>query len=116
VWGYRPADQTLTCVFQSPSSSALDLPDNVTASNRGTLILCEDGPVENFIRGLSRKGQLFDIALNRLHRNAAPFAARYGEEFAGSTFDQSGKTLYVNIQASQGISFAIWGNWQKLGV
>jgi hypothetical protein len=116
VWGYRPADQTLTCFFQSPGSSALDLPDNVTASNRGTLILCEDGPVENFIRGLSRKGQMFDIALNRLHRNTAPFAARYGEEFAGSTFNQSGKTLFVNIQASQGISFAIWGNWQQLGI
>ena len=116
VWGYRPADQTLTCVFQSPDSNILELPDNVTASNGGTLILCEDGPVENFIRGLSRKGQLFDIALNRLRRNAEPFAPRFGEEFAGSTFTQNGKTLYVNIQAAQGISFAIWGNWQQLGI
>lgn len=116
VWAYRPADQMLTCVFQSPGSSALELPDNVTTSNRGTLILCEDGPVDNYIRGLTRKGQLFDIALNRLRRNAEPFAPRFAEEFAGSTYGRDGKTLYVNIQASQGISFAIWGNWQRLGI
>jgi secreted PhoX family phosphatase len=116
VWAYRPADQTLTCVFQAPSTSVLELPDNVTTSPRGTLILCEDGPTENFIRGLSRTGQLFDIALNRLRRNAEPFAPRFGEEFAGSTFSNSGKTLFVNIQAAQGITFAIYGNWQKLGI
>jgi secreted PhoX family phosphatase len=116
VWAYRPATQTLTCVFQSPDDDVLDFPDNVTTSPRGTLILCEDSAGDNFLRGLSRQGQLFDIALNRLHRNNAPFAARYGEEFAGSTFSRNGKTLYVNIQASQGISFAIWGNWQQMGV
>jgi secreted PhoX family phosphatase len=103
-------------VFQSSGASVLELPDNVTTSNRGTLVLCEDGPADNFIRGLTRKGQLFDIALNRLRRNAPPNATRYGEEFAGSTFSRNGKTLYVNIQAAQAISFAIWGNWQKHGV
>ncbi len=112
VWAYRPADQTLTCVFQSPDDDVLDFPDNVTTSNRGTVILCEDSAGDNFIRGLSRKGQLFDIALNRLHRNAAPFAPRYGEEFAGSTFSRNGQTLFVNIQ-SPGITFAIRGPWAR---
>lgn len=116
VWAYRPSDQTLTCVFQSPSNSVLDFPDNVTTSNRGTVILCEDSAGDNFIRGLSRRGDLYDIALNRLRRNASPFAARFGEEFAGSTFSNNGKTLFVNIQASQGITFAIYGNWAKLGI
>jgi secreted PhoX family phosphatase len=116
VWGYRPSDQTLTCVFQSPNNSALDFPDNITASKRGTIILCEDSAGDNFIRGLSRKGQLFDIALNRLTRNAPPNAPRFGEEFAGSTFNNNGKTLFVNIQAAQAITFAIYGNWQKLGI
>jgi secreted PhoX family phosphatase len=116
VWGYRPADQTLTCVFQSSGASVLELPDNVTTSNRGTLILCEDGPADNYIRGLTRDGQLFDIVLNRLRRNASPFATRFGEEFAGSTFSNNGKTLFVNIQAAQAVTFAIWGNWQKAGI
>jgi len=115
VWAYRPADQTLTCVFQSPSNAVLDFPDNVTTSKRGTVILCEDSAGDNFVRGLTRKGQLFDIALNRLTNNTTG-APRYGEEFAGSTFSRNGKTLFVNIQASTGVSFAIWGNWQKLGV
>ena len=119
VWAYRPSDQSLTCVYQAPNDNVpdqpLDFPDNVTTSNRGTIILCEDSAGDNYIRGLSRKGQLFDIALNRL-RNNTTNAPRFNEEFAGSTFSRNGKTLYVNIQASNGISFAIWGNWQKLGV
>jgi secreted PhoX family phosphatase len=115
VWAYRPSEQTLTCVFQSPDNSVLDFPDNVTTSNRGSVILCEDSAGDNFIRGLTRDGKLFDIALNRL-TNSATGAPRFSEEFAGSTFSRNGKTLFVNIQASAGVSFAIWGNWQKLGV
>ena len=38
----------------------------------------------------------------------------YGEEFAGATFSPDGDTLFVNIQASQGITFAIWGPWGRV--
>jgi secreted PhoX family phosphatase len=125
VWSYNPRTSILTCRFQSPGPSGLDLPDNITAkSDRGTIVLCEDGPVENYIRGLNRDGKLFDIALNQLRRNAespppAPpgtFAPRFSEEFAGATFGPGTDTLYVNIQASQGITFAIWGPWGRIGV
>ena len=58
----------------------------------------------------------FDIALNRLTRNAPPNATRFGEEFAGATFSPDGGTLFVNIQAAQGITFAIWGPWGRIGV
>jgi len=129
VWSYDPAAMVLTCRYQAPSASVLDFPDNITArSDRGTLVLCEDGAAPNYIRGLGRDGQLFDIALNRLHDNfetvpvppqpAGPprFASRYGEEFAGATFGPGTDTLYVNIQASKAISFAIWGPWGRIGV
>lgn len=117
VWSYDPHSQTLTCRYQAPSGTALDLPDNITARNdRGTIVLCEDGPAPNYIRGLTRDAELFDIALNRLTRNAPPNAPRFGEEFAGATFSPDGGTLFVNIQASQGITFAIWGPWGRLGV
>jgi len=119
VWAYRPADQTLTAVYQSPNVDTLDFPDNVTVSPRGTIILAEDSSGDNFIRGLSRKGQLFNIALNRMFTNPIPPALpapRFGDEFAGPTFSNNGKTLFVNVQASNGITFAIYGNWQKLGV
>jgi secreted PhoX family phosphatase len=109
VWGYDTRNQTLTCVYQSPDQETLDFPDNVTASPRGTLVLCEDSSGDNYLRGLTSKGRLWDIALNRM-------AGRFGDEFAGSTFSTDGHTLFVNIQASRGLTFAIWGPWASIGV
>jgi len=129
VWSYNPMTSVLTCRYQAPNANVLELPDNITAkSNSGTVILCEDGAsvpgqanhlYTNYIRGLTRQPELFDIALNRLHRNGQPRSdatARYNEEFAGATFGPGTDTLFVNIQASAGITFAIWGPWGRLGV
>ncbi len=114
VWGYDTRSETLFLVYQSPSRAVLDFPDNITTSARGTLILCEDNTEDNYIRGLSRGGQLWDIALNRLRSSTG--ADRSNDEFAGSTFSPDGHTLFVNIQASRGLSFAIWGRWERIGV
>jgi hypothetical protein len=114
VWAYHIKRRKLTCVFQSPGPLVLDLPDNITTSKHGTLVVCEDNVSDNFIRGLSRKGQLFDIALTRLTSSSG--ADRSNDEFAGTTFSPDGRTLFVNIQASAGMSFAIWGPWRRIGV
>ena len=66
VWSFDPRAQQLRLVYQSPGPDVLDFPDNVTTSPRGTLILCEDNTNDNYLRGLTRKGELFDVALNRL--------------------------------------------------
>jgi secreted PhoX family phosphatase len=129
VWSYDPTRATLTCRYQAPNADVLELPDNITAkSDRGTIVLCEDGAsvpgqpnhlYTNYIRGLTRGTDLFDIAVNRLHRNGQPrtdATARYNEEFAGATFGPGTDTLFVNIQASAGVTFAIWGPWGRLGV
>ncbi len=124
VWSYDPRSSTLTCRYQAPNAAALELPDNITARNdRGTIVLCEDGPVENYIRGLTRDATIFDIALNQLRRNnpntvngQVVHLARFGEEFAGATFSPDGGTLFVNIQAAQAVTFAIWGPWGRIGV
>jgi secreted PhoX family phosphatase len=120
VWSYDPRRKKLTCEYQSPGTATLELPDNVTArNNRGTIVICEDGPGDNYIRGLTRDGELFDIALNRLTANNAvngTNAPRFAEEFAGATFSPDGETLFVNIQASRAVTFAIWGPWGRLGV
>lgn len=66
------------------------------------------------MRGLTRGGRLCDIALNRLRSGGG--ADRSNDEFAGSTFSPCGTTLFVNIQASKGMTFAIWGPWSRLGI
>jgi uncharacterized protein len=114
VWGYNTRKRTLTCVYQSPGPKVLDFPDNVTVSPRGTIVVCEDGSNNNFVRGLARHGKLFDIALNRL--KGLDGTKRFDDEFAGSTFSTDGHTLFVNIQASRGMTFAIWGPWRSIGV
>jgi len=115
IWAYRTQEQTLQLIYQSPGAATLDFPDNVTTSPRGTLILCEDNVNDNYLRGLTRGGQLFDVALNRVVSQLTGLP-RSNDEFAGSTFSPDGNTLFVNIQASRGMSFAIWGPWQKVGV
>jgi secreted PhoX family phosphatase len=106
VWTYTPGPDRLSLAYESPGSSTLDLPDNVVVSKRGSLVLCEDGSGDNFLRGLTPKGQLFEFA-----RNADP--NQIGQEFAGATFSHDGSTLFVNIQSSTGYSIAIWGPWHK---
>ena len=114
IWAYHTRSQMLQLLYESPGADVLDFPDNVTTSARGTLVLCEDNVNDNYVRGLTRGGQLFDIALNRLvSRTGTP---RFNDEFAGSTFSPDGHTLFVNIQASAGMTFAIWGPWHRIGV
>jgi secreted PhoX family phosphatase len=114
VWAYHTRTQKLWLVFQSSGPLELDLPDNITTSRRGTLVVCEDSSNDNYVRGLSPRGRLWDIALNRLKSSGG--ADRSGDEFAGSTFSPDGETLFVNIQASAGMTFAIWGPWSEIDV
>ncbi len=112
VWFYRPrgADRgTLTLVFESPSADVLNYPDNITVSPRGGVVMCEDGAGEQFIRGLTREGRIFDFARNRLNRT----------EFAGACFSPDGRTLFLNIMGSttdaaieKGVTVAIRGPWE----
>ena len=125
VWQYVPGPDEgqggagdcglLRLIFESPGTSVLDSPDNITVSPRGGLVLCEDGGGDQWMRGISRGGQIFDFARN-LHNNA---------EFAGATFSPDGHTLFVNIQGStrgsptdpgvagSGLTLAIWGPWAR---
>ncbi|HEX2313901.1 MAG TPA: alkaline phosphatase PhoX [Thermomonospora sp.] len=107
VWAYDTRGGRLRLVAESPGEAHLDLPDNITQGPRGTLVLCEDGDGDNLLRGLTRRGELFDFA--RLE----PVAGDPGAEFAGSTFAPGGETLFVNVQSRAGVSFAIWGPWRR---
>ena len=105
VWQYRPRGSSggqLMLLFESESPDQLDAPDNLCVSPRGGLAICEDGDAEQYVRGLTRQGRIFDFALN----------LENDSEFAGATFSPDGETLFVNVQ-TPGRTFAIWGPWEE---
>jgi uncharacterized protein len=113
VWRYRPTGPdrgTLVLVFESPSREVLDYPDNITVSPRGGIVICEDGEGEQYLRGLTPAGAIFDLGKNLLNLS----------EFAGGCFSPDGRVLFVNIQGSgldagteQGRTLAIRGPWER---
>ncbi|MEU8132693.1 alkaline phosphatase PhoX [Streptodolium elevatio] len=107
VWAYDILRRRLRLVYESPHSQVLDLPDNIAVSPNGTLILCEDGDGDNYLRGLTQKGEIFDIS-----RMVTP-AGDADAEFAGATFSPDGDTLFVNMQSVIGRTFAISGPWDR---
>jgi secreted PhoX family phosphatase len=105
VWMYDTRTEKLTLIFESPGPDVLDSPDNVIVSpRRKSLMICEDSPLGNKLRGLTRNGLVFDLALNALASGA--------DEFAGVTFAQGPKVMYANMQ-SNGLTYAIWGPWSR---
>ena len=88
-------------LFIEPNDGALvENCDNVTVTPWGDLILCENGPGEEFLVGVTPAGQFY-----RLARNAMDHA-----DLAGATFAPDGSTLFVNIQG-KGVTLAITGPW-----
>jgi uncharacterized protein len=114
VWAFDPVSQTLELLYDSPSAAVLDMPDNISVSPRGGVILCEDGSLPGQrLQGLDASGTLFPFAINDVvlagEKNGL-VGDFIGSEWAGATFH--GDWLFVNIQ-SPGITFAITGPWDK---
>ena len=136
VWEYRPNGDdrgTLTLIFVSAGSHELDGPDNLAVSPQNALLLCEDGDDDQYLRGVTLDGEIFDFAVN----------LQTDHEWAGATFAEADPawndrkirgdnhplggrwdrvTLFVNRQGStsganppsagnEGLTFAIWGPW-----
>ena len=112
IWRYWPSPDegqpeegqqpgTLELFIQPDDAGLVDNADNVTVTPWGDLILCEDGPEDQFLVGVTPEGQLYKFAHNVLSLS----------EFAGSIFSPDGTTLFVNIQGA-GMSLAIQGPWK----
>ncbi|MBD2300223.1 DUF839 domain-containing protein [Nostoc sp. FACHB-87] len=116
VWVYDIARQEITLLVEAaPTGELLDEPDNITVAPFGDLFLCEDGGGEQYVVGVSQKGELYQFAKNILFANNPDSAIRdrfADNEFAGACFDPAGRTLFVNIQ-TPGLTFAIWGDWTR---
>lgn len=116
VWKYTPTEEQLVLLYESPGENILDMPDNLTVSPRGGLVLCEDGfHKPQRMHGLTATGQLFLFAANNvvLHGEKNKFKGDYrAQEWAGATFSSDGQWLFANVQ-DPGITVAITGPWSE---
>lgn len=113
LWQFTPRGKSggdLKLIFESPGPDVLENPDNlVVVPETGDVLLQEDSSGEQFIRGVTKRGEIYDFA--RTLRNMT--------EFAGGVFSPDGKTLFVSQQGDrwtgaptpelQGLTYAIWG-------
>ncbi len=115
IWEYDPSEDRILLLYESPAPEVLDMPDNICVSPRGGLVLCEDGDSEDYVKGLTTKGEIFPFVKNNVilagERNGLEGDFRDGE-FAGATYSPDGRWLFVNAQ-NPGISFAVTGPWES---
>lgn len=116
VWEYRPGEEKLRLLFESPSKEVLNMPDNICISPRGSVILCEDGDrVGQRLQGLTPRGELFPFAENimQLQGEKNSFTGDFrGLEWAGVGFSPDGQWLFANLQ-TPGLTLAITGPWES---
>ena len=109
IWRYTPdegvdAGGTLRMMYESKSPDELDMCDNLAVAPWSDIILCEDGPGNQYLRGLTKEGKIYDLARN---------AHKAKSEFCGACFSPDGKVMFVNLQ-EPGLTFAIEGPWETL--
>jgi uncharacterized protein len=122
VWQYTPRGKDggeLKLIFESPGADVLDAPDNlVVVPATGDVWLQEDGGGEQFVRGVTKRGEIYDFAKTVLNES----------EFCGGCFSPDGRTFFLNQQGSRlaagetpesqpneerGFTFAIWGPFAR---
>ncbi len=100
--GDGPFDQ-LELFAESPGAGVLDMPDNIYMTPWGDLLLAEDGAGEQFVRGITPEGRVYDLARN----------AKSNGEFAGICSSPDGDAIFVNMQRD-GLTVAITGPLAQL--
>ena len=113
VWRYAPSSEEgkpgetnspgkLELFIEPNNGNLVENADNLTVAPWGDLVLCEDGLDEQFLVGVTPRGDLYKLGRNAFNNS----------ELAGSTFSPDGATLFVNIQYP-GITLAITGPWTE---
>ena len=122
VWEYTPRGRDggeLKLVYESTSADDLQSPDNLVVVPRtGDIWVQEDGEGEQFVRGVTRRGEIYDFAQTLLTPS----------EFCGGCFSPDGETFFLNQQGDRlaagetpetqanekrGFTFAIWGPFER---
>jgi uncharacterized protein len=114
LWEYRPEGRSgghLKLIYESTDRSELDDPDNVVVvPGTGDVFLQEDSGGEQFVRGVTTRGEIYDFARTLINDT----------EFCGGTFSPDGRTFFLNQQGERGglpdpgdaaaaVTYAIWG-------
>jgi secreted PhoX family phosphatase len=113
LWEYRPRGRDggeLKLIYESTSVDELENPDNVVVvPGTGDVFLQEDSDGEQFVRGVTRRGEIYDFARTLINST----------EFCGGTFSPDGRTFFLNQQGERGapspgpeleaLTYAIWG-------
>jgi uncharacterized protein len=111
VWEYDPGRETITLVYQSTNRETLENPDNITiVPQTGDVLICEDSPGEQYLRGVTIEGEIYNFAKTQTNNT----------ELCGACFDPDGNTLYVNQMGERGslpngtpgqqaVTYAIYG-------
>ena len=118
IWEYRPRGRDrgeLRLVYESTNPGDLENPDNlVVVPGLGQVFAMEDGDGEQFVRGITRDGAIYDFASTLVN----------GSELCGGCFSRDGCTFFVNQQgerlapgetpagqpdARRALTYAIWG-------
>jgi len=94
---------TLSLIAQSEDEQQLHMPDNITVTPWGDLLVCEDNQRDAFLRLITRDGRVLPFGRNALSAS----------ELAGACFSPDGRLLFVNIQEN-GLTLVIRGPWEKL--
>ena len=117
LWEYRPRGRDggeLKLIFESPGATVLDAPDNlVVVPGTGDVWLQEDGGGDQYVRGVTRRGEIYDFAHTVLNSS----------EFCGGCFSPDGRTFYVSQQGERvagtagpdqaALTYAIWGPFER---
>lgn len=93
----------LRLIVQSEDAGTLDMPDNVTLTPWGDLMVCEDNMRNNHLQVITRQGKVLPFANNVLSQS----------EFAGVCFSPDGRVMFVNLQID-GLTLAIEGPFETL--
>jgi uncharacterized protein len=123
VWEYTPRGRDggdLRLIYESTSVEDLENPDNlVVVPATGHIWLQEDSSGEQFIRGINRRGEIYDFARTLVNST----------EFCGGCFSADGRTFFVSQQGDRqdpaagedplnppddgaALTYAIWGPFE----
>jgi secreted PhoX family phosphatase len=124
LWELRPRRDgggELTLVYESSAPDDLQNPDNlVVVPATGHVFLQEDGDDEQYVRGVTRRGRIYDFARTTINQS----------EFCGGCFSPDGRTFFLNQQGSRpeaggdpltqpdsekALTYAIWGPFEAAG-